>query len=115
MRVIWRQNTCWNEPLPSDIAVLWERWRKQLSAYIEYAFPRLYFGNGKPEDLASQKALTILRLELQAAVLGVRLMQTVREAHSAVVNSCFLWSDWTTVLKWIRSEHRPQDEISSHK
>ncbi|XP_036335211.1 uncharacterized protein LOC118745705 [Rhagoletis pomonella] len=55
---------------------------------------------------APLKPLTIPRLELQAAVLGTRLMQTIREEHSVVVNDCLLWSDSSTVMKWIRSLHR---------
>ncbi|XP_036329813.1 uncharacterized protein LOC118741953 [Rhagoletis pomonella] len=154
MREVWRRNTRWDEPLPSDIGTVWERWRKQLLAVTKYAIPSFYFCNGKPKDLqlhifvdasedafaavaywrvvnyenevsvsfvcaktkcAPLKPLTIPRLELQAAVLGTRLMQTIREEHSVVVNDCLLWSDSSTVMKWIRSEHRRYKPFVQHR
>ncbi|XP_067628473.1 uncharacterized protein [Eurosta solidaginis] len=64
---------------------------------------------------APLKPLTVPRLELQAAVLGTRLMQTIREEHEVVISDCVLWSDSTTVLKWIRSEHRRYKPFVAHR
>ncbi|XP_055615136.1 uncharacterized protein LOC129761441 [Toxorhynchites rutilus septentrionalis] len=77
-----------------------------------------YFRITKPDGLvdcslvvaktkvAPLKPLSIPRLELQAAVLGVRLMQFVEESHTVKVQQRFLWSDSATVLAWLRSDHR---------
>ncbi|XP_067635219.1 uncharacterized protein [Eurosta solidaginis] len=154
MREVWKQNTCWDEPLPDSIYIVWERWRRQLPAATEYAIPRFYFGHGKPENLqlhifvdasedafaavaywrsttsqseisvslicakskcAPLKPLTVPWLKLQAAVLGTRLMQIIRNEHSFVVNDCFLWSDSSTVMKWINSEHRRYKPFVQHR
>ncbi|XP_070139042.1 uncharacterized protein [Drosophila bipectinata] len=55
---------------------------------------------------APMRTMTIPRLELQAAVLGTRLMDTVRQDHSVPIAEIVLWTDSKTVLRWIGSTHR---------
>ncbi|XP_055644930.1 uncharacterized protein LOC129780567 [Toxorhynchites rutilus septentrionalis] len=50
--------------------------------------------------------LTVPRLELQAAVLGSRLLNSVISMHALPVTKRVLWSDSSTVLAWIRSDQR---------
>ncbi|XP_062704082.1 uncharacterized protein LOC134286483 [Aedes albopictus] len=56
--------------------------------------------------VAPLKYVSIPRLELMAAVLGVRLLTFVRENHTVKINRCVYWSDSEVTLAWIRSEHR---------
>jgi hypothetical protein len=55
--------------------------------------------------VAPKKQLTIPRLELQAAVLGCRLAETIILEHTLEINSKTYWSDSQTVLTWIKSDN----------
>ena len=50
------------------------------------------------------KTMTIPRLELQAAVLASRLKTTILSKLKLKVNQVFLWSDLSTVLKYVKNE-----------
>ncbi|XP_055622773.1 uncharacterized protein LOC129766279 [Toxorhynchites rutilus septentrionalis] len=56
--------------------------------------------------VAPLKFVSIPRLELQAAVVGARLANTVTSSLSFKVNKKFFWTDSRDVLCWIRSDHR---------
>ncbi|KAL7726094.1 hypothetical protein ACLKA6_010141 [Drosophila palustris] len=47
------------------------------------------------------KALSVPRLELQAAVLGVRLKNAILANHQVYPKEVHLWSDSKTVINWI--------------
>ncbi|XP_055612959.1 uncharacterized protein LOC129759515 [Uranotaenia lowii] len=49
---------------------------------------------------------SIPRLELQAAVLAARLETFIKEGHTLQIHRTVFWSDSSTVLAWIRSDHR---------
>lgn len=84
------------------------------AAFSAVAYFRVINGDGIPEcsiiaaktKVAPLRPLSIPRLELQAAVLGSRLMSSVQKNHSVEVKQRFLWSDSATVLAWLRSDHR---------
>lgn len=56
--------------------------------------------------VAPLKPLSIPRLELQAAVMGVRLLKSIEENHTVQAVRRYIWSDSSTVLSWIRSDAR---------
>ena len=58
--------------------------------------------------VAPMRHLSIPRLELQAAVMAVRLKEQIVKEHEMEINSGSFWSDSTTVLQWIHSSHRKQ-------
>ena len=49
------------------------------------------------------KALTIPKLELQAALLAARLKAEIQQAFTVPVERTFMWTDSTTVLQWLHS------------
>ncbi|XP_055543223.1 uncharacterized protein LOC129728792 [Wyeomyia smithii] len=65
--------------------------------------------------VAPLKPVSIPRLELQAAVIGARLASAVRKNHFFDIETQFFWSDSTTVLSWIRSDHRRYKEYVGHR
>ena len=58
--------------------------------------------------VAPMQHFSIPRLELQAAVVAVRLKEQIVKEHETKIHSCNFWTDFTTVLQWIHSSHRRQ-------
>ncbi|XP_062557202.1 uncharacterized protein LOC134222066 [Armigeres subalbatus] len=56
--------------------------------------------------VAPLRALSIPRLELQAAMMGSRLIQKICLALTINIRKRFLWTDSATVLAWLRSDSR---------
>ena len=53
--------------------------------------------------VAPKKALSVARLELQAALLGARLATYVRKALTRPINRLVFWTDSKCVIGWVRS------------
>ena len=82
-------------------------------AFAAVAYLRIHSNAGTQVSIvcgrirvAPLKPLTIPRLELQAAVMGVRLASTIKQEVEFSVESTHFWSDSQTVLCWLRSEAR---------
>ena len=65
--------------------------------------------------VAPMRRLSVPRLELQAAVMAVRLKEQIVKEHEMKINSCSFWSDSTTVLQWIHSSHRKQQVFVANR
>ncbi|KAM8718255.1 hypothetical protein ACLKA7_000957 [Drosophila subpalustris] len=61
------------------------------------------------------KALSVPRLELQAAVLGVRLKNAILANHQVNPKEVHLWSDSKTVINWIHSDSRRYKQYVAHR
>ena len=59
--------------------------------------------------------LSISLLELQAAVMAVRLKEQIVKEHEMKINNCSFWSDSTTVLQWIHCSHRKQQVFVANR
>ncbi|XP_055623138.1 uncharacterized protein LOC129766589 [Toxorhynchites rutilus septentrionalis] len=84
------------------------------AAYVAVAYFRIVDTNGTSKcalvtaksKVAPLKHLSIPRMELQAAVLGTRLMRFILESHTVTITERYMWSDSTTVLAWLRADPR---------
>ncbi|GBP53910.1 hypothetical protein EVAR_96588_1 [Eumeta japonica] len=55
--------------------------------------------------VAPLKTTSVPRLELQAAVMGVRLARCTEEGHDVKPDQRVFWTDSRTVLTWIKRGH----------
>ena len=78
-------------------AVAFLRARLASSHQTELAF---VFGKAR---VAPMKALSIPKLELQAALLATRLKQEILKGLTFKVTDIFMWTDSTNVLQWLHS------------
>ena len=65
--------------------------------------------------VAPMRHLSMPRLELQAAVMAVRLKEQIVKEHEAKIHSCNFWTDSTTVLQWMHSSHRKQRVVFANR
>ena len=56
--------------------------------------------------VAPLKVITVPRLELVAAVIGVRLSKFVGSSLDMMVKEHIFWSDSKNVIYWLRNESR---------
>ncbi|XP_063717837.1 uncharacterized protein LOC134844942 [Symsagittifera roscoffensis] len=86
-----------SQELITLLALAFLRARVKTSLETQVAF---VFGKAR---VAPMKALSIPKLELQAALLATRLKEDVPKALTIPVSNTFMWTDSTTVLQWLNS------------
>ena len=92
-------------------------------AYATAVYWRLKDAEGNVKvSLAAAKARvapirsqSIPRLELQAALIGARLAQTVRDEQRWQPNKTVYWSDSETTLKWIKNDNLKLKPYVAHR
>ena len=147
LQELCRHEVGWDDPIPDDIQVKWEKWRADLLQVQRISIPRCY----KPENfgrvvnaqlhhfldasvkgygqcsylrltdehqrihcsfvmgksrVAPLKPVTILRLELTAAVCSVRVSQQLRQELEYHIDQEYFWTDSRVVLGYISNESR---------
>ena len=61
--------------------------------------------------VAPMKQQTIPKLKLQAALYSVRLRQLITEDHDILIHTVTHWTDSMTVLQWLHSAHKKQQQL----
>ena len=59
--------------------------------------------------------MTILKLELQAAVYGVRLRKQILSKHDVKIDKIVHWTDSSTVLQWLQEPHKKQQVLVANR
>lgn len=72
---------------------------------VDRGIPRCALVAAKAK-VAPLKPLSTPRSELNASVIGIRLMKMIEKNHSFTINKRFLWTDSTTVLSWLHADPR---------
>ncbi|XP_058817559.1 uncharacterized protein LOC131680861 [Topomyia yanbarensis] len=116
---VWRAKIGWDDQIPNNLINRYLTLELHVfvdaseQAYAAVAYFRIIDRGDIRCSLVAAKAkvaplqpLTIPRLELQAAVIGVRLAATVIKQHSIPITRRVFWSDSSTVLSWIQSDQR---------
>ena len=62
---------------------------------------KLRYPSSLKARVAPMKALSIPKLELQAALLATRLKDDILTALTVCINHAYMWTDSTTVLQWL--------------
>ncbi|GBP63769.1 hypothetical protein EVAR_40369_1 [Eumeta japonica] len=65
--------------------------------------------------VAPLKITSVPRLELQAAVIGVRLARCTEEGHDVKPDQRVFWTDSRTVLTWIKTGARAYKPFVAHR
>ncbi|XP_062714235.1 uncharacterized protein LOC134291008 [Aedes albopictus] len=122
MQHIWRTGTEWDEEIAPELFEIWRDWIHLLERLQEVEVPRCFFGeissqvsaniqlhvfvDATKTKVAPLKPLSIPRLELQACIIGCRLMETISAALNLNIEERYFWTDSTTALAWIKSDSR---------
>ena len=74
--------------------------------------PQACFLMGKCK-VAPIKQMSVRKMEVEAAVIGVRLLQLIQREMTMTIDQNFLWSDSQVVLAWIASNKKQNVFVSN--
>lgn len=70
---------------------------------------------GAKTKVAPNKPMSISRLELQGAVLGTRLANSIKSSQTFKIDKKVFWTDSLTVMGWINSETRRYNQFAAFR
>ncbi|XP_070067090.1 uncharacterized protein [Drosophila virilis] len=103
---VWRSNIGWDDDLTNEDEADWQHWLDLLSNLNAVRIPRCMKWVASKMRVAPRKPVSIPRMELMAAVLGLRLAKCIQKEMSVRIHTRTFWTDSKDVLYWIRSDAR---------
>ncbi|GFU77755.1 uncharacterized protein TNCV_1137631 [Trichonephila clavipes] len=108
---IWCLGLDWDDKLPKQLEVSWNKWYASKKAYGTVAYLRIELNDGNiissfvasKGRVAPLKTLSIPRLELMGALLSARLSDKIETALILPV-SRFYWTDSSITYYWIKGD-----------
>ena len=65
--------------------------------------------------VAPIRHMTVPKLELQAAVYGVRLRKQILNEHDVKIDKIYHWTDSSKVLQWLQAAHKKQQVFVANR
>lgn len=108
-----------NEPLSIQMHILVDASEDAFAALV---YLRIESDEGVDVSLVGSKArvaplkyLSIPRKELHGAILGTRLATSIENAQRFKIDKRVFWTDSTTVVSWLNSDHRKYSQFVAHR
>ncbi|XP_070855552.1 uncharacterized protein [Drosophila suzukii] len=119
---IWRSGVSWDEAIKEPDEIDWMKWQALLPKLSDLRFPRYMSCSSNVKSLqlhmfvdasldayaasSTFEPISVPRIELMAAVLGLRLAKCLESELSNEIEKRVFWTDAQDVLFWIRSDAR---------
>ena len=128
LQAIWKEECGWDEEVTTEINSAWNDWMNdslclqdlRIRAFADAStigygaviYLRTVYNDKTvscefviaKSRVAPVRQLTIPRLELQGALVAVRIVKAVQESLKTPINYVHYWTDSATVLQWINSK-----------
>ncbi|KAL9976995.1 hypothetical protein ACROYT_G014350 [Oculina patagonica] len=105
LQELCKEDTGWDDPVPSAIRAKWEKWRSDLPLLQEFSVARCY----KPKNFGHSHAAQASdhpKTELRAAVTSVRVGDQLRKELPLENAEEIFWTDSKVILGYIANESR---------
>ena len=116
----WQRGLEWDEEFLDDLKLTTHQWAKELPEAPQVKIPRCYRHHEEAmEDVSPHTfvnaSVSIPSLELMAAVLEVKLGETVSEKLEIPLSQHTLWTDSVAEIYWIQGDSRWLKPLDSNR
>ena len=84
---VWELKVGWDEPVPEQILVVWQRWRRELPALSSKSVPRCYFPRESQINSIQLHGFSDASEVAYAGVVYFRLVDSKHEVHTSLIMS----------------------------
>ncbi len=83
----WERNIGWDDPAPTDIVQIWQRWRTELPLLLNKKIPRCYFPKNSRIISKQLHGFSDASEEAYSAVTYLRMLDSLGDIHISIVAS----------------------------